>query len=142
MCFVLLAFPSDPVIKTTASLVVGETATVICKVHDVFPSDHLELLLKKEEHILHSKTFEGDVCTKAETKTVAYSFNLTTEDNGKEVTCVARLQIAGMDFEPNERSTSLKLNANCKCFFFIRAFISNSVLCYVLWNRFMRFVHL
>ncbi|XP_042729903.1 vascular cell adhesion protein 1 [Lagopus leucura] len=108
----LYSFPSDPVIKTTASLVVGETATVICKVHDVFPSDHLELLLKKEEHILHSKTFEGDVCTKAETKTVAYSFNLTTEDNGKEITCVARLQIAGMDFEPNERSTSLKLNAN------------------------------
>lgn len=120
---VLLAFPSDPVIETTASLVVGETATVVCKVHDVFPSDHLELLLKKEEHILHSKTFEGDVSTKTETKTVTYSFNLVTEDNGKEITCVARLQIAGMDFEPKERSASLKLNAHCKCFY-IRVFIS------------------
>lgn len=108
----LYSFPSDPIIETSASLVVGETATVICKIRDVFPSDHLELLLKKDEQILHRKTFEGDVSTKTETKTVAYSFNLTTEDNGKEIVCVARLQIAGMDFEPKERLTSLKLNAN------------------------------
>lgn len=139
--FVLLAFPSDPIIETSASLVVGETATVICKIRDVFPSDHLELLLKKDEQILHRKTFEGDVSTKTETKTVAYSFNLTTEDNGKEIVCVARLQIAGMDFEPKERLTSLKLNANCKCFY-IRVFISNTILCCIMWNGFMKFVHL
>ncbi|XP_072199249.1 vascular cell adhesion protein 1 [Excalfactoria chinensis] len=107
----LYSFPSDPVIEVSTSLV-GETATVICKIHDVFPSDHLELLLKKDEYILHSKTFEGDVSTKTETKTVAYSFDLTTEDDGKEITCVARLQIDSMDFEPKERSTSLKLNAH------------------------------
>ncbi|OXB66163.1 hypothetical protein ASZ78_012962 [Callipepla squamata] len=109
----LYSFPSDPVIETNTSLVVGETATVICKIRDVFPSNHLEVLLKKEGHILHSESFDGDVIsTKTENITVAYSFNPATEDNGKEITCVASLQIAGMDFEPKERLTSLKLNAS------------------------------
>uniref|UniRef100_A0A8C3BYJ5 Ig-like domain-containing protein n=1 Tax=Cairina moschata TaxID=8855 RepID=A0A8C3BYJ5_CAIMO len=78
------SFPSDPVIEISTSLVAGEPATVICKIPDV----------------------------NKETKTVTYSFNPTTEDIGKEITCVAKLAIDGMDFEPKERFTSLKLNAN------------------------------
>ncbi|XP_068808368.1 vascular cell adhesion protein 1 isoform X1 [Struthio camelus] len=106
----LYSFPSDPVIEI--SIVAGEQATIICKIHDVYPSDRLEVLLKKEEHILLEKNFFEDDSTNTETKTVTYSFNLTTEDIGKEITCVAKLPIANMDFEPKERVTSQKLNAN------------------------------
>ncbi|NXK45648.1 VCAM1 protein, partial [Chauna torquata] len=108
----LYSFPSDPVIEISTSLVAGEPATVICKIPDVYPSDHLEVLLKKEEHILHEENFYEDDSTNTETKTVTYSFNPTTEDIGKEITCVAKLPIANLDFEPKERVTSLKLNAN------------------------------
>ncbi|NXS75645.1 VCAM1 protein, partial [Pandion haliaetus] len=108
----LYSFPSDPIIEISPSLVAGEPVTVICTIPDVYPSDHLEVLLKKEEHVLREKNFYEDDSTNTETKTVTYSFNPTAEDIGKEITCVARLPIANMDFEPKERVTSQKLNTN------------------------------
>ncbi|XP_059678096.1 vascular cell adhesion protein 1 [Gavia stellata] len=108
----IYSFPSDPVIEISPSLVAGERVTVICKIPDVYPSDHLEVLLKKEEHVLHKEHFyEGD-STNTETKTVTYSFTLTAEDIGKEITCVASLAIGNLDLEPKERIASQKLNAN------------------------------
>ncbi|XP_069718278.1 vascular cell adhesion protein 1 isoform X2 [Phaenicophaeus curvirostris] len=108
----LYSFPSDPIIEISPSLVAGEPVTVTCKIPDVYPSDHLEVLIKKEEHVLHTENFYHDDVTDTETKTVMYSFNPKAEDVGKEFTCVAKLPIANMDFEPKERVTSQKLNAN------------------------------
>ncbi|NWS51003.1 VCAM1 protein, partial [Chunga burmeisteri] len=107
----LYSFPSDPIIEISPSLVAGEPVTVTCKIPDVYPSDHLEVLLKKEEHVLHEKNFYEDASTNTETKTVTYLFNPIAEDFGKEITCVAKLSIANMDFEPKERVNSQKLNA-------------------------------
>ncbi|NWX70053.1 VCAM1 protein, partial [Alca torda] len=109
----LYSFPSDPIIEIRpSSLVYGERVTVICKIPDVYPSDHLEVILKKDERVLHEENFYEDDSTNTETKTVTYSFKYTAEDIGKEITCVAKLPIANMDFEPKERVTSQKLNAN------------------------------
>ncbi|NXB69743.1 VCAM1 protein, partial [Donacobius atricapilla] len=108
----LYSFPSDPIIEISPSLVAGEPATVVCKIPDVYPSDHLEVLLKKDEHVIHEKDFFEDDSTNTETKIVAYTFHPMPEDIGKEITCVARLPIADMDFEPKERTSSQKLNAN------------------------------
>ncbi|NXY43225.1 VCAM1 protein, partial [Ceuthmochares aereus] len=108
----LYSFPSDPIIEISPSLGAGEPITVTCRIPDVYPSDHLEVLLKKEEHVLHKENFYQDDVTNTETKTVTYSFNPKAEDIGKEITCVAKLPIANMDFEPKERVTSQKLNAN------------------------------
>ncbi|XP_074893655.1 vascular cell adhesion protein 1 isoform X5 [Buteo buteo] len=108
----LYSFPSNPIIEIRPSLVAGEPVTVICKIPDVYPSDHLEVLLKKEGYILHEENFYEDDSTNTETKTVTYSFNPTAEDIGKEIICVAKLPIAYMDFEPKERVTSQKLNTN------------------------------
>ncbi|NWX85122.1 VCAM1 protein, partial [Nothoprocta pentlandii] len=106
------SFPSDPVIEISTSLAAGEQTIVICTIPRVYPSDRLEVLLKKGDRVLHEQNFYEDHSTNAETKTVTYSFNLTTEDIGKEISCVAKLPIADMDFEPKERVTSQKLNAN------------------------------
>ncbi|NXV49195.1 VCAM1 protein, partial [Uria aalge] len=109
----LYSFPSDPIIEIRpSSLVYGERVTVICKIPDVYPSDHLEVILKKDERVLHEENFYEDDSTNTETKTVTYSFKYTAEDIGKEIACVAKLPIANMDFEPKERVTSQKLNAN------------------------------
>ncbi|NXT24107.1 VCAM1 protein, partial [Syrrhaptes paradoxus] len=108
----LYSFPSDPIIEISPSLVAGEAATVICKIPDVYPSHHLEVLLKKEEQVIHEENFYEDDSTNTETKTVTHSFNPMAEDIGKEITCVARLPLPNMDFEPKERVTSQKLNAN------------------------------
>ncbi|NXM44738.1 VCAM1 protein, partial [Gymnorhina tibicen] len=108
----LYSFPSDPIIEINPSLVAGEPATVICKIPDVYPSDHLEVLLKKDEHVLHREDFFQDSSTNTETKIVTYTFHPTAADIGKEITCVAMLPIANMDFEPKERTSSQKLNAN------------------------------
>ncbi|NXO61180.1 VCAM1 protein, partial [Phainopepla nitens] len=108
----LYSFPSDPIIEISPSLVAGEPATVICKIPDVYPSDHLEVVLKKDEHVLHKKEFSEDDSTNTVTKVVTYTLHPVAEDIGKEITCVARLPIANMDFEPKERTSSQKLNAN------------------------------
>lgn len=108
----LYSFPSDPVIEISQSLVAGEAAPVICRIPDVYPSHHLEVLLKKDEHVLHKKDFSDDDSTNTETKIVTYTFHPMAEDAGKEITCVARLPIADMDFEPKERTSSQKLNVN------------------------------
>uniref|UniRef100_A0A8C3QZS5 Vascular cell adhesion molecule 1 n=1 Tax=Cyanoderma ruficeps TaxID=181631 RepID=A0A8C3QZS5_9PASS len=108
----LYSFPSDPIIEISPSLVAGEPATVICKIPDVYPSDHLEVSLKKDEDTLHEKDFFQDESTNTETKIVTYTFHSKPEDIGKDITCVARLHIADMDFEPKERASSQKFNAN------------------------------
>ncbi|NXQ35991.1 VCAM1 protein, partial [Alaudala cheleensis] len=108
----LYSFPSDPIIEISPSLVAGELATITCKIPDVYPSDHLEVFLKKDEHVLHEKDFFEDESTNTETKIVTYTFHPTAEDIGKEITCVARLPVADTDFEPKERTSSQKLNAN------------------------------
>lgn len=126
MDFILLAFPRDPVIEISPSLVPGEPVTVTCRVPDVYPSHRLEVLLKKDERVLHEANFYEEDSTNTENKTVKYSFHPRAEDIGKEITCVARLPISGMDFEPKERVTSQKLNANCK-YFYSRAFTPSAV---------------
>ncbi|NWV65078.1 VCAM1 protein, partial [Malurus elegans] len=108
----LYSFPSDPIIEISPSLVAGKPATVICKIPDVYPSSHLEVVLMKDKHILHETNFYADDSTNTETKIVTYSFHPTVEDIGKVISCVARLPIANMDFEPKERTSSQKLNAN------------------------------
>ncbi|XP_005422158.1 vascular cell adhesion protein 1 [Geospiza fortis] len=108
----LYSFPSDPIIEISPSLVAGEPAPVICRIPDVYPSHHLEVLLKKDEHVLHEKDFSDDDSTNTETKIVKYTFHPVAEDAGKEITCVARLPIADMDFEPKERTSSQKLDVN------------------------------
>ncbi|KAF2984522.1 hypothetical protein EK904_003468, partial [Melospiza melodia maxima] len=110
LCTVICAFPSDPIIDISPSLVAGEPAPVICKIPDVYPSHHLEVLLKKDGQVLHEEYFLYDDSTNTETKTVTYTFHPMAEDAGKEITCVARLPIADMDFEPKERTSSQKLN--------------------------------
>ncbi|NXI81780.1 VCAM1 protein, partial [Rhipidura dahli] len=105
------SFPSDPIIEIRPSLVDGEPATVICQIPDVYPSNGLEVLLKKDEYVLHEKNFFEDDSTNTETKTVTYPFHPMAEDIGKEITCVARLIIPDTDFEPKERTSSQKLNA-------------------------------
>ncbi|NXD51466.1 VCAM1 protein, partial [Corvus moneduloides] len=106
------SFPSDPIIEIRSSLVAGEPATVICQIPDVYPSNGLEVLLKKDEYVLHEKNFFEDGSTNTETKIVTYTFHPVAEDIGKEITCVARLLIPDMEFEPKERTSSQKLNAN------------------------------
>ncbi|NXH34183.1 VCAM1 protein, partial [Myiagra hebetior] len=106
------SFPSDPIIEISPSSVAGEPATVICQIPDVYPSNGLEVLLKKDGHVLHEKNFFEDWSTDTETKIVRYKFHPMAEDIGKEITCVARLLIDDTDFEPKERTSSRKLNAN------------------------------
>ncbi|XP_048351821.1 vascular cell adhesion protein 1 isoform X1 [Sphaerodactylus townsendi] len=98
----IFSFPSDPIIETSGPLVLGKPASITCRVLEVYPSDGLDLELKKGEDIMLSTTgFEDSVTT---------TFIPTETDIGKEITCVASLSVEAM--EPKQRQTVHKLNVN------------------------------
>ncbi|CAM5161744.1 unnamed protein product [Natator depressus] len=107
------SFPSAPVIEISTPLNVGEKASATCMVPKVYPSERLKLQLEKDGSVLDMKEFYEEVSTKTtETKSLTLTFIPTFEDIGKEITCVAELEIDEMEFEPKKRQTSQRLSVN------------------------------
>ncbi|XP_073214323.1 vascular cell adhesion protein 1 isoform X2 [Lepidochelys kempii] len=107
------SFPSAPVIEISTPLNVGEKASATCMVPKVYPSERLKLQLEKDGSVLYMKEFYEEVSTKTtETKSLTLTFIPTFEDIGKEITCVAELEIDEMEFEPKKRQTSQRLSVN------------------------------
>ncbi|XP_006015050.1 vascular cell adhesion protein 1 isoform X2 [Alligator sinensis] len=106
----LYSFPSDPVIMISKPLYAGEKSSIICKIPNVYPADRLVIQLQKGGELPSRKEFYDDPSDKTtETKWMWYHFTPTIEDTGKEITCMAELPIAEMEFEPKKRQTSEKL---------------------------------
>ncbi|XP_062991782.1 vascular cell adhesion protein 1 [Elgaria multicarinata webbii] len=102
----IYSFPSDPIIKINSPLVLGKPAKITCIVPEVYPSDRLEVSLKKEEKIVHQKDFfEEPALWSPQTKNVDIIFTPTEEDIGKKIACIAELPIEKMKFEPKQRQT-------------------------------------
>ncbi|XP_037763751.1 vascular cell adhesion protein 1 isoform X2 [Chelonia mydas] len=107
------SFPSAPVIEISTPLNVGEKASATCMIPKVYPSERLKLQLEKDGSVLDMKEFYEEVSTKTtETKSLTLTFIPTFEDIGKEITCVAELEIDEMEFEPKKRQTSQRLSVN------------------------------
>lgn len=107
----VVAFSSDPVIEVSEPLILGKQARVSCMVRNVYPSNRLEMYLKKEEGLMATTEFDADAAIQSiETKT----FIPTEKDTGKVITCIAKLPIDEMEFEPKERQATHTLRVNCK----------------------------
>lgn len=106
-------------------LYAGEKSSIICKIPNVYPADRLVIQLQKEGELPSRKEFYDDPSDKTtETKWMWYHFTPTIEDTGKEITCMAELPIAEMEFEPKKRQTSEKLIVTCK-YIYTRCFKSS-----------------
>ncbi|XP_053107082.1 vascular cell adhesion protein 1 [Hemicordylus capensis] len=100
----IYSFPSNPVIEFSDPLILGKEVTVSCSVPSVYPSEYLEITLKKgEETIVHKEFYDDDFSRSLQTKTVTKSFTPTEEDTGEKITCIAELPIEEMEFEPKFR---------------------------------------
>ncbi|XP_066482388.1 vascular cell adhesion protein 1 [Tiliqua scincoides] len=105
------SFPEDPVIEISSLLVLGRQAEVTCSVPTVYPSDRLEVSLKIGEKLIGERDFFEDPDTESlQTKSLRVLFTPTEGDIGKDITCIAKLPIDDMKFEPKERQTTHKLN--------------------------------
>lgn len=110
--FLVLAFPSDPVIELTSPLILGQPASVTCSVPKVYPSEQLKITLLKGK-ITAEKEFFQDPHTKSlQTKNLKIDFIPTEEDFGKEIICIAELPIEEMALKP--RLSTRVMEINCK----------------------------
>ncbi|CAI5776660.1 cell adhesion 1 [Podarcis lilfordi] len=109
----IYSFPSDPVIEISQPLILGEPATITCRVPKVYPADRLEIYLEIEGEVRRMTEFSREPLIKSvETKSASMTFTPSEEDNGKEVTCRAELPIDEMEFEPKARKTTQILQVN------------------------------
>ncbi|XP_053247594.1 vascular cell adhesion protein 1 [Podarcis raffonei] len=109
----IYSFPSDPVIEISQPLILGEPATITCRVPKVYPADRLEIYLEIEGEFLRMTEFSREPLIKSvETKSASITFTPSEEDNGKEITCRAELPIDEMEFEPKARKTTQILHVN------------------------------
>lgn len=110
--FLLLAFPSDPVIELKSPLILGQPASVTCRVPKVYPSEQLMITLIKGK-LTSEKEFFQDTHTKSlETKNLKMDFIPTEEDFGKEIICVAELPLEDMALKPRQSTHVMEIN--CK----------------------------
>nr|XP_028588502.1 vascular cell adhesion protein 1 [Podarcis muralis] len=109
----IYSFPSDPVIEISQPLILGEPATITCRVPKVYPADRLEIYLEIEGEVRQMTEFSREPLIKSvKTKSASMTFTPSEEDNGKEVTCRAELPIDEMEFEPKARKTTQILHVN------------------------------
>nr|XP_034978904.1 vascular cell adhesion protein 1 isoform X2 [Zootoca vivipara] len=109
----IYSFPSDPVIEISHPLVLGEPATITCRVPKVYPADRLEIYLEIEGEVRRMTEFSREPIIKSvETKSASMTFTPSEEDNGRKITCRAELPIDEMEFEPKERKTTQVLHVN------------------------------
>ncbi|XP_043936171.1 vascular cell adhesion protein 1-like isoform X2 [Protopterus annectens] len=88
------SFPSAPLLKWNDILTVGKKAVIVCEVDSVFPAERIKVTMTKDGQPLETmhpeQSFEN---FKPETVSTEFEFVPTSEDNGKEIKCVASLDL-------------------------------------------------
>ncbi|XP_026527508.1 vascular cell adhesion protein 1 [Notechis scutatus] len=121
------AFPSDPVIELKSPLILGQPASVTCRVPEVYPSEQLMITLIKGKVTAEKEFFQDPHTKSLQTKNLKVDFIPTEEDFGKEIICVAELSLEDMVLAPRQATHVMEINygpRNTK----IVAFPSNTVL--------------
>ncbi|XP_026579760.1 vascular cell adhesion protein 1-like [Pseudonaja textilis] len=121
------AFPSDPVIELKSPLILGQPASVTCRVPEVYPSEQLMITLIKGKLTAEKEFFQDPHTKSLQTKNLKVDFIPTEEDFGKEIICVAELSLEDMVLAPRQATHVMEINygpRNTK----IVAFPGNTVL--------------
>ncbi|XP_060546041.1 vascular cell adhesion protein 1 [Pantherophis guttatus] len=106
----IYSFPSDPVIELKSPLILGQPASVTCRVPKVYPSEQLMITLIKGK-LTSEKEFFQDPHTKSlETKNLKMDFIPTKEDFGKEIICRAELLLEDMALKPRQSTHVMEIN--------------------------------
>ncbi|XP_058034289.1 vascular cell adhesion protein 1 [Ahaetulla prasina] len=106
----IYSFPSDPVIELKSPLILGQPASVTCRVPKVYPSEQLMITLMKGK-LTSEKEFFQDPHTKSlETKNLKMDFIPTEEDFGKEIVCIAELPLEDMALKARQSTHVMEIN--------------------------------
>ncbi|XP_032074558.1 vascular cell adhesion protein 1 [Thamnophis elegans] len=107
----IYSFPSDPVIELKSPLILGQPASVTCRVPKVYPSEQLKITLLKGKSKIKEKEFFQYPHTKSlQTKNLKMDFIPTEEDFEKEIVCVAELSLEDMTLEPRQSTHVMEIN--------------------------------
>ncbi|XP_073718410.1 vascular cell adhesion protein 1b isoform X2 [Misgurnus anguillicaudatus] len=96
------SFQRNPVITGNEHMILGEKSVLTCEVSHVHPSDYLEVELLYEDKVLVSK--EGGDGT--DSLKISHTFQPSSEDDGKEITCRASLNVEGIPPDERTKETS------------------------------------
>ncbi|XP_070605127.1 vascular cell adhesion protein 1 [Erythrolamprus reginae] len=106
----IYSFPSDPVIELKSPLILGQPASVTCRVPKVYPSEQLMITLTKGESTSENDFFQDPHTKSLETKNAKMDFIPTEEDFGKEITCVAELLLEDVTLKPRRSTHVMEIN--------------------------------
>uniref|UniRef100_A0A8C5RQI4 Ig-like domain-containing protein n=1 Tax=Laticauda laticaudata TaxID=8630 RepID=A0A8C5RQI4_LATLA len=106
----IYSFPSDPVIELRSPLILGQPASVTCRVPEVYPSEQLMITLIKGKLTAEKEFFQDPHTESLQTKNLKMDFIPTEEDFGKEITCVAELSLEDMVLPPRQFTHVMEIN--------------------------------
>uniref|UniRef100_A0A8C6VL51 Ig-like domain-containing protein n=1 Tax=Naja naja TaxID=35670 RepID=A0A8C6VL51_NAJNA len=128
----IYSFPSDPVIELKSPLILGQPASVTCRVPQVYPSDQLMITLTKGKLTAEKEFFQDPHKKSLQTKNLKMDFIPTEEDFGKEIICVAELLLEDMVLAPRQSTHVMEIN--CK----YTSKMSSSGLCFHFHLKYLR----
>lgn len=106
--FLLSAFPSDPIIKSSGPFLEGKVTNLTCTVRDVFPADCFQIYLIDGETVLHS--VRGNFSDKLQNLTLTIPVKPKDSDQ-KTFTCKVSLEMEGVS---SQKTASTTLALNCE----------------------------
>uniref|UniRef100_A0A670Y6G9 Ig-like domain-containing protein n=1 Tax=Pseudonaja textilis TaxID=8673 RepID=A0A670Y6G9_PSETE len=128
----IYSFPSDPVIELKSPLILGQPASVTCRVPEVYPSEQLMITLIKGKLTAEKEFFQDPHTKSLQTKNLKVDFIPTEEDFGKEIICVAELSLEDMVLAPRQATHVMEIN--CK----YTSQMSSSGLCFHFHLKYLR----
>ncbi|XP_065101141.1 vascular cell adhesion protein 1b isoform X2 [Paramisgurnus dabryanus] len=97
------SFQRNPVIIGNEHMILGEENILTCEVSHVYPSEYLEVKLLYEDKVLVSKEGEEDG---TDSLKISHTFQPSSEDDGKEITCRASLNVEDIPHDERTKKTS------------------------------------
>ncbi|XP_043936173.1 vascular cell adhesion protein 1-like isoform X2 [Protopterus annectens] len=103
------SFPSDPVITLKNATLSNRTTTIICEVASVYPCERMTITLTKDGKDLDLTSCSDSVDNKPVTMSSKYDIVLTSEDDKKNITCVASFNLQDKNRGRIEKISTLTL---------------------------------
>ncbi|XP_076847756.1 vascular cell adhesion protein 1b isoform X2 [Brachyhypopomus gauderio] len=100
------SFPKDPVISGHGRLLLGKENNVTCEVSDVYPAENVRIDWIRGDSVVHTQEYQHYT----ETIESIYTFTPQSDDDGRQITCRASLELDGLPPDQSTRETNVSMD--------------------------------